>query len=212
MDTALEEYIIEHSDKESACLAEVNRRTHLRMINPRMMSGHLQGRLLAMFCRMIQPSTVLELGTYSGYSAICMAEATANHTIIHTIEHNDELEDFITENINDSEFGYKIRLHIGDALEKIRTFDAEYFDMAFIDADKRQYTDYYLSVLPKLKKGGFIIVDNTLWDGKVVHDNIHHNDKQTLEILHFNDIVAQDKRVEKVIVPMRDGLTIIRKK
>jgi predicted O-methyltransferase YrrM len=212
MDVALEEYIIEHSDKESAYLSDVNRRTHLRLINPRMMSGHLQGRLLAMLCRMIRPSAVLELGTYSGYSAICMAEATANQTIIHTIEHDDELEDFIKENISGSEFGYKIRLYIGEALEKIRIFEDEYFDLVFIDADKRQYTDYYLSVLPKLKKGGFIVVDNTLWDGKVVQDNIHHTDRQTIEILRFNDFVAKDERVEKVIIPMRDGLTIIRKK
>lgn len=211
MDAALEEYIAAHSDQESDYLSEVNRKTHVRLINPRMMSGHLQGRLLAMFCRMINPERILELGTYSAYSAICMAEAVNENAIIHTIEHDDELEDFIKENIQGSEFAHKIQLHIGDALEKIATFDNDFFDLIFIDADKRQYTDYYQAALPKLKKGAFMIVDNTLWDGKVLQ-GVHHNDKQTIEILRFNDFLAKDNRTEKVIIPMRDGLTLIRKK
>ena len=175
------------------------------------MSGHLQGRVLAMLCRMIRPKRILELGTYSGYSALCMAEALPADGILHTIEHDDELEDFILENINGSEFSSKIKLHIGDALEEIAKQN-ETFDLVFIDADKRQYTAYYEAVLPKLRVGGFILADNTLWDGKILDEEVHPNDKQTIELMHFNDFVAKDTRVEKVILPLRDGLTIIRKK
>ena len=206
----LDDYILSHSDAESEYLAKVNRRTHLRLINPRMMSGHLQGRVLAMLCRMIQPKRILELGTYSGYSALCMAEALPNDGILHTIEHDDELEDFIAENINGSEHGSKIKLHIGDALEEIEKLD-EVFDLVFIDADKRQYIAYYEAVLPKLRQGGFILADNTLWDGKLFCE-IDPNDKQTIEIMRFNAFIAKDTRIEKVILPLRDGLTVIRKK
>lgn len=206
----IEEYIESHSEQESAYLAKVNRRTHVRLINPRMMSGHLQGRVLAMLCHMIQPKRVLELGTYSGYSALCMAEAMAGDSILHTIEHDDEQEDFIRENFAGSDHAHKIKLHIGDALEEIEKLN-ETFDLVFIDADKRQYLDYYEAVLPKLRQGGFILADNTLWDGKLLNE-VHPNDKQTIEIMRFNDFIAADSRIEKVILPLRDGLTIIRKK
>ena len=206
----VDSYIISHSDAESDYLAQVNRRTHLRLINPRMMSGHFQGRVLAMLCQMIQPKRILELGTYSGYSALCMAEALSDGGILHTIEHDDELEDFILENINGSAHNSKIKLHIGDALEKIAEID-ETFDLVFIDADKRQYVAYYEAVLPKIRQDGFILVDNTLWDGKLFYE-IDPNDKQTIEIMRFNDFIAKDTRIEKVILPLRDGLTIIRKK
>ena len=209
-DLGVDSYILSHSEAESEYLAQVNRRTHLRLINPRMMSGHLQGRVLAMLCRMIQPKRILELGTYSGYSALCMAEALPDDSILHTIEHDDELEDFILENINGSAHGAKIKLHIGDALKKIAEID-ETFDLVFIDADKRQYVAYYEAVLPKLRQGGFILADNTLWDGKLFCE-IDPNDKQTIEIMRFNDFIAKDTRIEKVILPLRDGLTIIRKK
>jgi predicted O-methyltransferase YrrM len=206
----LEDYITEHSEQESDYLAKINRRTHLQLINPRMMSGHLQGRVLAMLCRMIAPKRILELGTYSGYSALCMAEALLDDGILHTIEHDDELEDFIMENINGSPHSSKIKLHIGDALEKIAEID-EIFDLVFIDADKRQYIAYYEAALPKIRQGGFILADNTLWDGKIF-ETIDPNDKQTIEIMRFNDFIAKDTRIEKVIVPLRDGLTMIRKK
>ena len=206
----LDDYITAHSEPESDYLAQVNRRTHLRLINPRMMSGHLQGRVLAMLCRMIAPKRILELGTYSGYSALCMAEALPDDGILHTIEHDDELEDFILENLNGSPDGAKIKLHIGDALEKIAEID-ETFDLVFIDADKRQYIAYYEAVLPKIRQGGFILADNTLWDGKIF-ETIDPNDKQTIEILRFNDFIAKDKRIEKVMLPLRDGLTMMRKK
>lgn len=206
----IDEYITQHSDAEPAYLSNINRKTHLKIINPRMLSGHLQGRVLAMFCQMIQPERVLELGTFTGYSALCMAEALPDNGVLHTIECDDELEDFILENFAGSEHGKKIRLHIGDALTVIGQLD-ETFDLVFIDANKREYLAYYEAVLPKLNTGGFILADNTLWDGKVVQ-KVVPNDHQTIEIKKFNDFVAADTRVEKVMLPLRDGLTIIRKK
>ena len=206
----IEDYITSHSDTEPEYLAKVNRATHVKLINPRMCSGHLQGRVLAMFCHMIQPKCVLELGTFTGYSALCMAEALPDDAVLHTIECDDELEDFILQNFAESEHGHKIKLHIGEALNVIESLD-ETFDLAFIDADKREYLAYYEAVLPKLKAGGFILADNTLWDGKVLKP-VDANDKQTIEIMRFNDFVATDKRVEKVMLPLRDGLTVIRKK
>jgi predicted O-methyltransferase YrrM len=207
----IDDYILEHIDKEPPYLARVNRATHVRLINPRMCSGHLQGRALAMFCRMIAPARILELGTYSGYSALCMAEALPEDGILHTVECDDELEEFIRQNIEGSEDGHKIRLHIGNALEVIGTLN-ETFDLVFIDADKREYLAYYEAVLPKLRQGGFILADNTLWDGKVLQNHVEQKDRQTVEIMNFNDFVATDDRVEKIILPLRDGLTIIRKK
>ena len=206
----IDEYITQHSDAEPAYLSKINRKTHLKIINPRMLSGHLQGRVLAMFCQMIQPERVLELGTFTGYSALCMAEALPDNGVLHTIECDDELEDFILENFAGSVHGKKIRLHIGDALTVIGQLD-ETFDLVFIDANKREYLAYYEAVFPKLCTGGFILADNTLWDGKVVQKLVP-NDHQTIEIMKFNDFVAADTRVEKVMLPLRDGLTIIRKK
>lgn len=205
-----EDYISLHSDKEPDYLAAINRATHVRMINPRMLSGHLQGRVLAMFCKMIQPKRILELGTFTGYSALCMAEALPEDGLLHTVECDDELEDFIRENLSKVSHGKKVILHIGNALELIESID-ETFDMVFIDADKREYSAYFEAVLPKLRKGGFILADNTLWDGKVLKTP-DENDRQTIEIIHFNSMIAADERVEKVMLPLRDGLTIIRKK
>ena len=206
----IEDYITAHSDSEPEYLAHINRATHVRMINKRMCSGHFQGRALAMFCHMIQPRKVLEIGTFTGYSALCLTEALTNDAVLHTIECDDELEDFILQNFAGSEHGHKIKLHIGDALEEIEKLK-ETFDLVFIDADKREYLAYYEAVLPKLRKGGFILADNTLWDGKVLKQ-VDTNDKQTIEIMRFNAFVATDQRVEKLMLPLRDGLTIIRKK
>jgi len=206
----LDEYISKHSDAEPEYLAKINRATHVKLINPRMCSGHLQGRVLSMFCHMIQPNRILELGTFTGYSALCMAEALPEGGVLHTIECDDELEDFILQNFAGSEYADKIQLHIGDALTEIEKLN-ETFDLVFIDADKREYLDYYEAVLSKLRRGGYIFADNTLWDGKVLKA-VEPNDKQTIEIMRFNDFVAADARVEKVILPLRDGLTLIRKK
>lgn len=206
----IENYILTHSDVEPTYLAAINRSTHLKVLNPRMLSGHFQGRALAMFCQMIQPIRILELGTFTGYSALCMAEALPTNGVLHTIECDDELEEFILENFHKSPYANKIKLHIGDALTEIEKL-SETFDLVFIDADKREYLAYYEAILPKLRTGGFIIADNTLWDGKVL-EPVEPNDKQTIEIMKFNDFVATDDRVEKVLLPLRDGLTIIRKK
>ena len=205
----LENYILEHSDAEPDYLATINRATHLKLLNPRMLSGAFQGRVLSMFCHMIQPKRILELGTYTGYSALCMAEALPNDGVLHTIECDDELEDFILQNLLSSEHGKKVCLHIGDALTEITKID-ETFDLVFIDADKKEYLQYYNAILPKLRNGGYILADNTLWDGKVLK-TVEPNDKQTKEICRFNDFVANDTRVQKILIPLRDGLTVIRK-
>ncbi len=206
----LQTYIELHSDAEPEYLAQVNRDTHLRTINPRMLSGHLQGRMLAMICQMIKPKQILEIGTFTGYSALCMAEALTDEGLVHTIERDDELEDFILQNFRLSPFADKIKLHIGDALQIIPMLN-EVFDLVFMDGDKREYLAYYETVLPAVRKGGFIIADNTLWDGKVLKP-VDANDRQTNEIMKFNDYVAADSRIKKVMLPIRDGLTVIMKK
>ena len=205
-----EEYILAHGDTEPDYLAKINRKTHLKMINPRMLSGHLQGRVLSMLSKMIQPQRILEVGTYTGYSALCLAEGLSAKGKLHTIECDDELEDFIRENIQSSPYQEQIVLHIGDAKKLIPEMDVM-FDLVFLDADKREYQVYYDAVFPKLRKGGFVLVDNTLWDGKVLLE-VDEKDNQTEAIRKFNDYVAADSRVEKLILPLRDGLTLIRKK
>lgn len=206
----IDDYILYHSDTEPDYLAQINRKTHVQILNPRMLSGHYQGRALAMFCKMIKPTRILELGTFTGYSALCMAESLPPNGELITIESDDELEDFIIENISQSPYAHKIKLLIGKALSIIPELGGK-FDMIFIDADKREYSAYYEAVLPKLHAGGFIIADNTLWDGKVLKSH-EANDHQTIAIKEFNELIATDVRVEKVMLPLRDGLTIIRKK
>lgn len=210
MDFALESYIRNHIDKEPAHLRNLDRLTNIRLLNGRMCSGHIQGRLLKMLVEMIKPERVLELGTFSGYSALCIAEGMDEGSELHTFEIDDELEDFIREAIDTSPYGDRIFLHIGDAADEIAGWEKESVDLAFIDADKREYCDYYRLCFPLIKKGGYIIADNTLWDGHVTETTERHS-AQTLGIMAFNDMVASDPRVEKVIIPLRDGLTIIRK-
>lgn len=206
----LDEYLSSHSEAEPEYLAKINRATHVRMINPRMLSGHYQGRVLSMYSHMIKPERVLEIGTFTGYSALCLAEGLAPGGILYTIECDDELESFIQKNIAGSEYADKIKLLIGDALEVMSKLDYT-FDLVFIDADKSEYLAYYQAILPKVKNGGYIFVDNTLWDEKVLKP-LEPKDKDTKAILEFNSFVAADNRVEKVILPIRDGLTLIRKK
>ena len=211
MSEELEEYILSHIDDEGDALARLNRETHIYHLRPRMCSGHLQGRLLKMFVRMINPQNILELGTFTGYSALCLAEGLiAPDGELHTIEIDDELEDFIRSHFEAYPLADHLHLHIGDARDILPTIDKT-FDLVFMDANKREYSEYYDLVFPRLAPGGFIIADNTLWDGKVV-DWGKKLDAQTEGILKFNDYVAQDDRVEKVIIPLRDGLTIIYKK
>ena len=210
MTEELEEYILAHISPEGEMLRRLNRETHLYHLRPRMCSGHLQGRLLKMFVRMIAPKAILELGTFTGYSALCLAEGIAPDGVVHTIEIDDELEDFIRAHFDASEYGSRIVLHIGDAEQIIPTLDTR-FDLVFIDANKRDYVAHYEMAMQVLNPGGFIIADNTLWDGKVVTCT-EKIDAQTAGILAFNDHVAADDRVEVVIIPLRDGLTIIHKK
>lgn len=210
MTEELEDYILAHIDPESDLLKRLNRDTHVYHLRPRMCSGHLQGKLLKMLVRMIKPQRILELGTFTGYSALAMAEGLFDGEI-HTVEIDDELEDFIRTHFDRSPLGKQITLHIGDACQIIEELNDIDFDLVFVDANKRHYVDYYRLVLPRVRKGGFIIADNTLWDGKVV-DWGKKLDDQTRGILEFNDLVAQDPSVETVILPLRDGLTILYKK
>ncbi len=211
MQERLEEYIATHIDSEPEELRSLNRETHLFHLRPRMCSGHLQGRLLKMFVRMINPRNILELGTFTGYSALCLAEGLSGEGSLHTIEIDDELEEFIRCHLNGSSISSKVNLHIGDARDILKSLNEETFDLVFIDANKREYLEYYNLVFDRVSDGGFIIADNTLWDGKVV-DPGKRPDAQTAGILEFNNAIANDNRVEKVIIPIRDGLTIIYKK
>ncbi|MDO5772164.1 MAG: O-methyltransferase [Bacteroidales bacterium] len=211
MQEELEDYILKHIDAEGDDLRRLNRETHLYHLRPRMCSGHLQGRMLKMMVRMIRPQHILELGTFTGYSALCLAEGLADDSCrLDTIEIDDELEDFIRAHFDASPLAPCIHLHIGDARDVLPTIEGD-FDLVFIDANKREYCQYYEMVFPRVASGGFIIADNTLWDGKVV-DWGKKLDAQTEGILRFNDMIAADDRVEKVILPVRDGLTIIYKK
>lgn len=212
-DSKIEEYISGHIDREPDNLHRVYRRVNTELLYSRMCSGHIQGRLLKMLTRMIRPHRVLELGTYAGYSALCIAEGLdSDNDRVDTIELEDELEDFIMRSLDESEYGKRVRLHIGDALELLPGLLSENsYDMVYIDANKRHYVEYYELLIESLRSGAFILADNTLWDGKVA-DECRHNDAQTLGIMAFNDLVAADDRIEKVILPLRDGLTLIYKK
>ena len=215
----LSEYIEQHSSPESTVLQKITRSTHLEVINPRMLSGHVQGRVLSMLSQMIQPKRILELGTFTGYSALCLAEGLREDGKLITIEHNDEMEDSIRRNLALSPLGEKIKLVIGDAKDTLKNFElrikdfelGEGFDLVFIDADKKEYCTYLDLVLPLMREGGWILADNTLWDGHII-DPAYDKDKQTIGLRDFNDKVMADERLEKVILPLRDGLTIIRVK
>lgn len=212
MNEGLEEYVLEHIDDEPEALARIDHDTHVQNYYWHMCSGHLQGRLIKMLTSMIKPRRVLELGTFSGYSALCLAEGlSSDDCLIDTIEINDEQEDFIREHLALSPLAKRIRLHIGDARDIVPTL-GERYDLVFIDANKRQYVDYFNLVIDHVKPGGFIIADNTLWDGKVADLHGKKLDPQTQGILNFNNLVAADPRVETVILPLRDGLTIMYKK
>ena len=205
----LEDYLLAHIDAEPEHLHQLDRDTHIELLYSRMCSGHL---LLKMLVRMIRPKRVLELGTYSGYSAQCLAEGLLDDEAhIHTIEIEDELEDFLRAHFDQSPVGHRITLHIGDCNDIVPTLGGD-FDLVFIDANKRQYVDYFNLVIDHVKPGGFIIADNTLWDGKVADLHGKKLDPQTQGILNFNNLVAADPRVETVILPLRDGLTIMYKK
>ena len=206
----LEEYISAHIAPESTLLRDLYRETNLRLLNPRMASGHIQGRLLKMLVTMIRPQTVLEVGTFTGYATLCLAEGLPQGGVVHTVEIDDELEDFIRKGFEKSPYSDRIELHIGDALKVVPQLGLK-FDLIFLDAEKREYPDYYNALLEYLKPGGYMIADNTLWDGHVV-DGAYDQDPQTVAVRKFNDMARADQRVEVAMIPIRDGLTIIRKK
>ena len=210
----LEEYISIHTTPENEALKAITHDTYVHILNPHMLSGHVQGRALSMISHMIKPHRILELGTFTGYSALCLAEGLTPDGKLITIEHNDELEETIRRNLARSPLGEKIELIIGDAIEILSIVHCPLsnvpFDLVFIDADKREYCRYLEAVYPLVPVGGFILADNTLWDGHII-DPAYERDKQTTGLREFNDKVAEDERFEQVILPLRDGLTLIRK-
>ncbi|MFI3281484.1 MAG: O-methyltransferase [Rikenellaceae bacterium] len=205
----LEQYVHDHTSTEDALLHELDRQTNLRVVQPRMISGHIQGKLLELLVRMQRPKRILEIGTFTGYSALCMAAGLEEGAELHTIEVDDELESFAAEFFSRSLHAAKIHQHIGSALEVVPTLGG-HFDMVFIDGDKREYPAYYNMLFDSgiVGEGSLLIADNILWSGKVV-EPLHHNDKHTKALLEFNKMVQEDPRVENVIVPIRDGLTLI---
>ena len=205
------DYISEHSSPQPAYLDQIVHRTGLYTINPRMLSGHVQGRFLSFLSRLIRPIRILELGTFAGFSALCLAEGLQPGGKVVTIEKNDELEDFIRENLALSPLGEQVELHIGSTRDVLPTLPTEeLFDLVFIDADKREYVHDYELLFPLVKSGGIILADNTLWDGHII-DPAYDTDKQTIALRAFNDHIRCDNRVSCLILPVRDGLTIITK-
>ncbi|MCQ2283765.1 MAG: O-methyltransferase [Bacteroidales bacterium] len=209
IDHDIESYCEAHTTPESELLYRLNRQTHLETINPRMLSGQLQGEFLSMVSKMIHPKHILEVGTFTGYSAICLAGGLQAGGELHTIEVNIEYEDRIRQYVDAAGYRDRIQLHIGDAKELISQLDYPW-DLVFIDAEKEDYGNYYEAVLPKVKQHGFILVDNTLWNGKVTQEVVR-NDRDTQAILAFNDRVQKDERVRNLLLPFRDGIMMIEK-
>ena len=203
----IEDYIEKNSSKEPQILKDLNKETYLKVLNPRMLSGHLQGRFLSIISKLIKPKKILEIGTYTGYSAICMAEGLIDNGIIHTIDINEELVSIQKKYFKKTKNTNSIIQHVGDAKEVIEKID-ETFDMVFLDADKENYIEYYNLCIDKLRSGGLIIADNVLWTGKVI-DPKSYDDELTQYLIDFNTIINQDDRVENIILPLRDGLNII---
>ena len=204
----LKDYLASHCDAENDLLKAIDRETHLKVPMPRMLSGHYQGRALSMLSKMINPKTILEIGTYTGYATLCLAEGLTDNGIIHTIDINAELEDMVRNNFRKSPFNDKIIYHLGDASKIIPELN-EVFDLVFIDADKKNNGTYYQLLMDKVKPGGILIIDNVLWSGKVLEEKF---DQNTTIISKFNLMVSKDARVERLILPIRDGLFVIRKK
>ena len=210
LDAKLDAYIGKHTQRESETLSELNRETYIKVLQPRMLSGHVQGRILSLISKMIRPKRILEIGTYTGYSAICLSEGLRNDGELHTIEINEELEPMIMRYFKKAGIENKTKLHFGNALEVLENLLGE-FDLVFIDADKTNYLNYYKMVLPRLRKGGIIIADNVLWSGKVLEESELRNDPDTAAINEFNQYITSDSAVENVLLSDRDGLMVMRK-
>ena len=204
----LEDYIEQHSQNEPELLVQLNRETYQKVLQPRMLSGHFQGRVLSMLSKLIRPSNILEIGTYTGYSALCLCEGMQENGVLHTIDIKEELVDFQRKYFDKSVWGKQIHQHLGDALDVIPTLNLK-FDLVFIDADKENYINYFHLILPMMNKGGIILSDNVLWSGKVVEE-VKDNDLTTKILLEYNQLLKNDARVETVLLPIRDGLTVSR--
>ena len=204
----LEDYIEQHSEKEPALLAALNKETYQKILLPRMLSGHFQGRVLSMLSKLIRPVNILEIGTYTGYSALCLCEGMQENGQLHTIDIKEELVDFQRKHFDKSPWGKQIIQHLGEAVDIIPTLDFK-FDLVFIDADKENYLNYFELILPKMNKGGIILSDNVLWSGKVL-EPLNPKDLSTKILLEYNQLLATDSRVETVLLPIRDGLTVSR--
>lgn len=204
----LEDYASLHSENEPSLLAELNRETHQKILQPRMLSGHFQGRVLSMLSKLVRPTNILEIGTYTGYATLCLAEGLAEHGTLDTIDNNEELYDFQKKYFDRSAWKDNIRQHLGNALEIIPGLNKK-FDLVFIDADKENYINYFEMVVPMMNKGSIILSDNVLWSGKVLEPP-KPNDKSTKVLLDYNKLLKEDNRVETVLLPIRDGLTVSR--
>jgi len=204
----LEDYIEQHSEKEPASLAALNKETYQKILLPRMLSGHFQGRVLSMLSKLIRPVNILEIGTYTGYSALCLCEGMQEGGQLHTIDIKEELVDFQRKHFDKSPWGKQIVQHLGEAVDIIPTLEIK-FDLVFIDADKENYLNYFELILPKMNKGGIILSDNVLWSGKVL-EPLQPNDLSTKIIMEYNELLKNDPRVESVLLPIRDGLTVSR--
>ena len=206
----LDDYVVAHSQAEPQILKELNRETWQTVLNPRMLSGGFQGRVLSMISKLIQPKNILEIGTYTGYSALCMAEGMRAEGVLHTIDKNEELYDLQRKYFDKSEFGSQIKQHIGNALEIIPSIEDK-FDLVFIDADKSNYSNYFNLIIDKMNPGGVILSDNVLWSGKVI-EKLNPKDVDTAALLEYNKLMNEDDRIETVLLPIRDGLTLSRVK
>ncbi|MBJ6366497.1 O-methyltransferase [Snuella sedimenti] len=206
---ALDNYVVNHSENEPELLRQLTRETYQKILQPRMLSGHYQGRLLSMISKLVNPKNILEIGTYTGYSALCLAEGMQDSGVLHTIDINEELFDFQRKYFDKSDYGNQIFQHLGDALQIIPELDVT-FDLVFIDADKENYPNYFNIIIDKLNEGGIILSDNVLWSGKVI-EALKPDDTSTKALLEYNSLLKEDARVETVILPIRDGLTISRK-
>lgn len=204
----LEDYIEHHSEKEPALLAALNKETYQKILLPRMLSGHFQGRVLSMLSKLIRPVNILEIGTYTGYSALCLCEGMQENGQLHTIDIKEELVDFQRKHFDKSPWGKQIVQHLGEAIDIIPTLEMK-FDLVFIDADKENYLNYFELIVPKMNTGGIILSDNVLWSGKVL-EPLQPNDLSTKVLLKYNQLLATDPRVETVLLPIRDGLTVSR--
>ena len=206
----LDDYVVSHSENEPELLQELNRETYQKILQPRMLSGHYQGRILSMISKLVNPKNILEIGTYTGYSALCLAEGMQIDGGLHTIDINEELIDFQRKYFNKSGFGNQIHQYLGDALEIIPKLDTT-FDLVFIDADKENYSNYFNVIIDKLNTGGIIISDNVLWSGKVLETTFKKDDTSTPALIEYNALLKKDERIETVVLSIRDGLTISRK-